>query len=141
VIVLDRIDPADLDQLWPVLEPYIRSAIERGDAPTVPEAVLAKAAAGARFLWSVTQGDALLGVACSGVRRGKHGQTAFIEFVAGQGLHVWMDDALTAFEERARAAGMDAVETDESRMGWLPALRARGYRPVRVVVQKVFADG
>ena len=141
MIVLDRIDSADVESLWPILEPYIRAAIVRGDAAIDPEAVLQKALIGQRMLWSVMQGDALLGVACSGVRHGQKGPTAYVEFVAGQMLHIWMDDALSAFEGHARAAGMAVVETDESRMGWLPALQAKGYRPVRVVMQKVLADG
>jgi len=140
-VILDRIAAEDIDGLWPILEPYIRSAIERGDAPVDPEAVLAKATTGQRLLWSVMQGDALVGVACSGSRQGRKGPTAFIEFVAGHGLHSWMGEALLAFEACAKAAGMAIVETDESRMGWLPALQARGYRPIRVVMQKVLGDG
>jgi len=131
---LERLSREDIAEYWDVIEPYLAEAMRRGDAPLSSADLKALALAGQRQIWAAIAGTDLLAVASTGMRRGRDGDVAFVDFCGGRGLEQWLRPCLTELERRAFEAGAIAFEIEEGRLGWQRALPE--YRPVRVVLRK-----
>lgn len=136
---LKRIGSADIETHWSVLESYLAPAMRRGDSPLSSDDLKALALAGKRLLLAVVDGDDLLAVASTGIRSGRDGDVAFVDFCGGEGMGRWLRPCLIDLERRAKEAGAVAFEIEEGRTGFRRLLA--DYRPVRVVLRKELTDG
>jgi hypothetical protein len=63
-----------------------------------------------------------------------------IRIVAGRDRAGWWDH-FSGLEQWARDKGCSAIRCSDSRMGWERVLKAYGYRPVRVTLEKDISHG
>lgn len=136
MIVLDCIDPADIDQIWPVLEPEFAKACKAVSTSLTPQMILAEAKAGRRTLWAIYIMECplpILAAFSSKIDERPDGKTAIFEALGGHDMDSWLLEALGKFEDIARREGVKRIEA-EGRLGWAKVLP--GYRPVRVILEK-----
>lgn len=137
MIELDQVTPDLIGESWWVLEPLFRSATEAVSTDWSTDYIRAEAEASRMMLWAIYESDQplpLLGAAASSLRDVRGEKVAVIAHCAGHDMSRWLGPALEKFERLAKANGCSRIEC-EGRLGWARALP--GYRPVRIVLEKV----
>lgn len=129
--------PERLEELWPVLEPWLQRACDAGTTDITPAFIKASALANKRMVWviaALADPDEVVGVASTFILNTARGQVVQIESLGGKNVTDWLPTVLPAFEKLAREKGMTMVSI-EGRRGWERMLPS--YRPRRVVLEKV----
>lgn len=134
MIELRRVDRSEIAQFWPVLEPMFARIPGKVTTEVTPADILERSKEQTLLLWVVHDDGTILGTFASGIRTCGTETVAFVEAIAGDDLDRWLLPALADFEARAKNAGATIIE-HEGRSGW--ARKLPGYRPVRIVLQKV----
>lgn len=110
MIVLENIWGDRIDEIWPLLEPFIARSIARSpNCDLTPEHIRTQAKATRLHLWAVYESDQplpLLGAAVTGVHDQDGKQVCECFAMSGRLFSTWAEAALARFEELARAHGV-----------------------------------
>lgn len=139
-IELSAIDADTLDAAWPHLEPHIARACDRLLTEWTPELALSRAREGKLQLWAVYDTDApspfpFLGAFATALRTVKGEKVAEFSMLGGHNLDLWLDYMAGEIERVAKQLGATRLII-EGRLGWARRMRAHGYRPVRITIEK-----
>jgi hypothetical protein len=132
-IVLDRVAPEDIDDLWPYLEPPFRRACEADPTGLTSDMIRREAIEGRRHVWTLADGDLdppLLAALSTRV----DGDALIIGPLGGTDMHLWLP-LLSVLEGHAKTAGLTSVRI-EGRRGWQRALKPYGYRLARITLER-----
>lgn len=134
MIELRLIERAEIPYYWLLLESYFERIPEKVTTEVTPDLILQKAGDKRLLLWLILNDGKPCGAAATGIRTCGNETVAFVEAIAGDGMKDWLLPVLSDFEARAKRAGATIIE-HEGRRGW--ERRLPGFKPVRVVMQKV----
>jgi hypothetical protein len=137
VIVLERIETADVERVWPFVLPLLAAACDATGTDLTPDFIREEALADRRTLWVIFDTDdpfgPFLAAFATGERLTPRGRVVFIDALGGRNRGCWLAHCLSELEVQAKAMGAAAIEA-EGRMGWKRVLP--GYREVRTILRK-----
>jgi len=135
-IVIERIQPEDIERLWVHVEPLIRAGCNAVTTENTAEFVKAEALVNRRTLWVVFDTDdpfPFLAACATGERLTNRGRVVFFDVIGGRNRGCWLTQFVAEIEAQAKAKGVVSIEL-EGRRGWRRVLP--GYREVRTVMEK-----
>jgi hypothetical protein len=137
MIVLERIQPEDIERLWFHVKPLIQAGCDAVTTENTAEFVKAEALANRRTIWCVfdtADPFPFLAAFATGERLTNRGRVVFIDVIGGRNRGCWLTQSLAELEAQAKAKGVVSIEL-EGRRGWRRVLP--GYREVRTVMEKI----
>ena len=109
------VDPARINEVWPHVSQFIKSACEYGDDTF--ETTQAELLGGKALLWLACDGDKVLAAAASKIWKSPKYKICSVLGVGGIQLHDWKTEGLKAIETYAKLEGCDLVRLS-GREGW-----------------------
>lgn len=124
-----------IDKFWPLAEPYIKRALERGHGEWEPQDIKDACRDQIMQLWLVSDNDKVIGAVTTQIviyPRRKHCR---IVTLAGSRAQEWISDSAKIVFDWAKQQGCEAVEANV-RKGFVPRLVADGYEHTHSVIYK-----
>lgn len=119
---------------WHLAEPWVRSAVEYALLETV-ESYKARCLGRTAQLWLIRDKDRVAGAAITEVYDTPAGLTCAVPVVAAESLEDVLAPCFVIIESWARAEGCTRLQ-GYGRLGWTRALKAYGWRPRAVEIEK-----
>jgi hypothetical protein len=127
------IPPAEVDAVWPLVEPQIAAVCRRGRGKESPDDIRQALKARDQQLWLAWDG-AIAAVAVTQIVRHPRKTCCRIRICAGRERRSWQAH-IAAIEAWARAKGCAAMELI-ARPGWSRVLARHGYEITHVFCEK-----
>ena len=132
---LDLIPPELAGEVWPEVESYIASALEREGREHIPSQVLKSIQSGAMQLFIVRDDrDVAIAAAVVAIHEYQDVKRCRVHWCGGTGVEKWIH-LLSGIEDWAKAKGCEMVKVT-GRDGWLKVLQSHGWEKQGVILGK-----
>lgn len=125
---------ADVDAVWPLVEPLIAAATARSRGKEDAESIRAGLRTRELQLWIAAWRDAIMALAVTEIVRHPRKTCCRIRICTGRGRQAWQHH-LATIERWARANGCQAMEL-VARPGWSRVLARHGYETTHLFCEK-----
>lgn len=126
------VQPANIGNVWPMVEPLLRKAMRFGHGETL-ESIQDKLVSGHVQLWVI---DHFLAIVGTSVVTRPDERLLFVDFLSGLQASNWIDDLTVVLEAFAISHQCSAIEF-RGRRGWkLFERRYRDYKPLFTIYRK-----
>jgi len=127
MINIEAIKPQDIQQKWPVIEPFVSKALEYSLNEHNSEDLKKKMINGEYLLLGFYEGDKILSIVSAELLTYPRKKIVNIVTAAGSSMEKWLDEWWRAIKILAKEQGAQEI-TVSGRSGWLKALKKYGFK-------------
>ncbi len=125
----------DIVAVWPQVSCFLADALKKAQGEFTVEDLFRKVVHCKAYLWAISDGEGFVGAGMTEIVDYPQKATVRILALGGTRLEEWLDEALAAVEAYAKSQNIFTLEASV-RIGLVKKLRAKGFRPVYVTVNK-----
>ena len=129
-----------ISKFWSTVEPMIKSALDRAPGRWQAVDVLIELMADRQVLWGVIEEDKIVAAYTTRVSDVPAGRICTVEWLGGERMYEWIDDAVEMTEAYARDMKCTRIEA-HGRKGWKKFLNDHGWKELAVTYDKDLTNG
>lgn len=128
------VPPEHVHNVWPIVEPMLQRAVDKNPGLYTTEDIKLELLESKQLLWIIYQDGEIEAACTSKVLQFPRGRSLLIEWLGGEKMDAWLDDAMDMIEAYASDMGCSRVEV-YGRKGW-KVLKRYGWKDVFSVYRK-----
>lgn len=133
--MISHVPPESVNTVWASLEPMIKKGLSHGQGDGSSGEPLKQAVInGESMMWVVHEGEHIKAGIVLSVLDGETGKSVFIELLAGNRMHEWVDEVEELLQRYRDYVGAKCIEAS-CRPGLAKRLMERGWKRKAIVVE------